>query len=238
MQPSHKRVKMFSSFAMLLFTCALAQQDMITEPKSGRTFPAKVSFTYEGKAYNLMATGAVFFNKEAAKTARLAAKAKTDTVSSTKAAAKANASPKAEAPKVILAHYMEQAKPDSGQSIYDLVLEKGLAKQMTITVVQVQPADQLQKGYKRFFKKTLPESEFLALEEAIDEFLSCFAADLKAKESYFLRILPDGKLVVGFPNQAEKTIQNGELGELIWRIWFSSAAGAERASLVSRLSVN
>jgi hypothetical protein len=229
---------MFSSFAMLLFTCALAQQDMITEPKSGRTFPAKVSFTYEGKAYNLMATGAVFFDKEAAKTARLTAKAKTDTVSSTKAAAKANASPKAEAPSVILAHYMEQAKPDSGRSVYDLVLEKDLARQMIIVAVQTQPADQIQKGYKRLFKKSLQETEFLRLEEAIDEFLSCFTADLKAKESYFLRIMPDRKLVVGYPNQAEKILESGELGELIWRIWFSSAAGADRASLVSRLSVN
>lgn len=191
-----------------------AQNETFVEPKSGKTFPQKVVFTFEGKEITLLATGAIQAVKESKK-------------------AKEGGG---ENPRYMMAHYLEAASRDSAQTLYDMILAKPVVKQMTFVYDFNVDAEQLRKIYTRFFSKALSPAELEQNKNAIDEFLNAVSVNLTAQQTFSLRWLPDNRLLVIRPDATEKILDASPLPAMFWKSWFGETSQLDRAGLVERLT--
>ncbi len=196
--------------ALPVFNTAQSQDSTFAELKSGKKFPAQITFTRDGKEITLLATGAIQFSKEAKRGA-------------------------GEASRYVMAHHMEAATPESLQTVYAMILERPVTKQMTLDFEREASAEDFKKMYARFFAKTLQPAEYEQLRSAIDEFMAAFSVDIKTNERLALRWLPDNRLVIVLPNATEKVLQPSAIASWIWKAWFSEASQLDRAGLVEKL---
>lgn len=201
--------------ALLACSPARSQDETFTELKSGKKFPAKITFSHEGREITLIPTGALQVRKEAKKSADAAA---------------------GETALYTLAHYMEEAKPEGLQSLYDMILEKPVAKQMILDFDREATADHLKRVYARFFAKALTPEEHQQMKGAIDEFIATLNADIMPKQQIVFRWLPDNSLVIVLPNAPEKVLGASPLASWLWKAWFSEASPIDRSSLVEKLT--
>lgn len=193
---------------------ARAQNETFTEAKSGKTFPQKIVFAFEGKEVTLLATGAIQAVKESKK-------------------AKESGG---ENPRYTMAHYLEAASRDSAQTLYDMILAKPVVKQMIFVYDFSVDAEQSRKIYARFFSKALSPAELEQNKSAIDDFLNAMSVELAAQQSLSLRWLPDNRMVIIRPDATEKILAPSPLAALFWKSWFGETSPLDRAGLVERLA--
>ncbi|MEK7729836.1 MAG: hypothetical protein AAB354_15620, partial [candidate division KSB1 bacterium] len=163
---------------------ARPQDSTFTEPKSGKTFPSKIVFTQEGKEISLTATGAIQFIKESKKAA----------------------AGKGEGSQYVMAHYMDAATRDSLQTVYAMILEKPVIKQMIFVYPNEIAPEYFRKMYSRFFSKTATPAELEQHQSAQYEFLDAACVQLDAQQQIAFRWLPDNRLVIILPNAEEKVL--------------------------------
>lgn len=202
--------------ACLLVGRARAQNETFTEPKSGKTFPQKTVFTFEGKEFTLLATGAIQAVKESKKAKETGG----------------------ENPRYTMAHYLEATARDSAQSLYDVILTKPVVKQMTFVYDFSVDADQSRKIYSRFFSHAFSPAELEQNKSAIEDFLNAMSLDLSAQQSLSLRWLPDNRMVIIRPDETEKILGPSPLAALFWKSWFGETSQIDRAGLVEKLAAH
>lgn len=194
---------------MCLHSAAHPQDENFMEPRSGRFFPTKLVIKHEDKEVVLLATGATHFQKESKKAA-------------------------GEGARYTLAHYMEAAKPESLQTVYEMVLTKPVVKQMTQVYEGDVTAEQFQKAYARFFGQIATPAEQEQAKSAITEFVSAHSLNLAAGQQISYRWLPDNRLVLLLPNATEKTFGPSPIAGWFWKAWFGDNSPLDRARLVEK----
>ncbi len=206
------RFQLFGRAVAGLVICTMAaanaQQENFPEAGSGKIFPTQVTFSFEGKDYTLLATGAAQAKRE---------KKTGDAVATH-----------------TIAHYMEAAKPDSAESIFEIILQRPIAKQVIIDFDRASSLEKIQKGYKLFFSKVIAPTELAEMKAAVEEFTGAFTKDVEAGQRMMIRWLPDGRLVVIMPEAPEKIVSASALGALLWKSWFGESTRVDRFSLVER----
>lgn len=199
--------------ACLLSRPVWSQEDSFTEPKSGKTFPNKIAFSVDGKEITLAATGATQFVKESKK----AIEGKEST-------------------QYTMAHYMEAATKEAGQTWYSVILEKPLTKQMVFSYDADITSESLKKVYMRFFSKVVPPTELEQNKAAVEEFLSAMNVPISAKQQFAFRWLSDNRMVLILPGAQEKSLSASPLASWFWKSWFSDVSPLDRASLVEKIA--
>lgn len=194
---------------LCLHSAARSQEGTFMEPKSGRFFPTKIVLKHDEKEVVLLATGATHYQKESKKAA-------------------------GEGPRYTLAHYMEAAKPESLQTIYEMILTKPVIKQMTQVYETDITAEQFQKAFARFFGQIATPAEQEQAKNAIAAFVSVHSLPLASGQQINYRWLPDNRLVVLFPNAAEKTLAASPIAGWLWKAWFNDNSPLDRARLVEK----
>ncbi len=192
---------------------ARSQDETFTEPKSGKTFPNKIVLTLEGKEVTLLTTGAIQFIKESKKAVE----------------------GKNEGAQYTMAHYLEAATVDSGKTVYSMILEKPVVKQMLFAYENEATAEASRKVYSRFFAKVASPAEMEQNQIAMEEFLAAVSVPLKAQQRVAFRWLPDNRMVIILPEMPEKVLRASPIASWFWKSWFGEASPLDRAGLVEKL---
>jgi hypothetical protein len=198
----------------LALAAARSQDETFTEPKSGKTFPKKITLTLEGKEVTLTATGAIHFVKEGKKASE----------------------GKSEGAQYAMAHYLEAVTVDSGNTVYSMILEKPVVKQMIFAYENEATAEASRKIYSRFFAKVASPAELEQNQIAIEEFLAAVSVPLQARERVAFRWLPDNRLTIILPNEPEKILRASPIASWFWKSWFGDESPFDRAGLVEKFA--
>lgn len=217
----------FVSFWHFATTCGLAvllcgvplraqengADETFMELMSQQEFPTKVTFEYNGKSYELEATGAAASMKEDQETGKRIAT-------------------------FVVAHYMEKFEKEGFVADFykEIVLKPNVAKQITLHFNFNVPAKLMHKTLTPLMERTARHSDFTLeqLQKSVTRFMEIINLDIAAQESLIFRWFPEGKLQVVFPDGETQSIDDASFAAFFWQIWFGFLGPVDRSSLVER----
>ena len=178
-------------------------QETVEESSTGKSFPAEVSFNYDGADYTLSITGTTVRKKY------IVAKV------------------------YGIAHYMQDAAKSSREEAFAAALSDEKAKQITMDFARNVEPDKIQGAYHDGFKKNATDAELKEIQAQVDQFVGYFDKEVKENEQYVLRWLPGGIVLTTVQGEEKPAITSTTFARVLWSIWLGKDSIVDRNKLVS-----
>jgi hypothetical protein len=133
-----------------------------------------------------------------------------------------------------IAHYLQDGAK-TGEDKIPEILQDTLAKQLTIKWVRDVPANKIQEAYQEGLKNSLG-SQYGAMQDDSNKFLSFFSQDAKKGDEQILRWIPGGNIEVVINDNSMGTITNVDFAKGLWNIWFGPNSVVDKDNLISMMN--
>jgi hypothetical protein len=134
-----------------------------------------------------------------------------------------------------MAHYLEDAPMDPGESIYAAMVESRGIKQITMVFLRNVRGSQIRDSLSSSLRSNAGQDRYAVLQPDIDRFMSAIDSDVERGDEFVLRWYPDGTMDSIFQGNTISSIKNAELARSMWAIWFGEKSVVDRAALIDRL---
>ncbi|MDZ7367450.1 MAG: chalcone isomerase family protein [candidate division KSB1 bacterium] len=183
----------------------VSAQKTFVEPGSKKSFPAEVSFSFDGTDYTLIATGASELKRT-----------REDKSQSL----------------FTLAHYIQTPPTGSALTIYDAILKSNSAKQVTMSFNDDIEAEKFGRIFARWFQRVGTTAELQKVKKSYDTLIEAISGAIKENDQYTFRWLSPGKLIVAVPGKPVKVINDAAFAQLFWKVWLGELSPLKRVDLV------
>lgn len=129
-----------------------------------------------------------------------------------------------------VAHYMENAKQETRDAIFEEILNSNNPKQLYLKWLRSASGKKVQDGYRDSFKTVNANG---GLQSAIAEYIGFFSGGVKSGDTHILTWLPDGTIEVSINGQSMGSIKDQDFARALWSIWFGPKSVVNRNDLVS-----
>ncbi len=134
-----------------------------------------------------------------------------------------------------MAHYLEGAPLDSGESVYSAIIESSGIKQITMVFLRNLSGSQIRNSLSSSLRSIASEERYAVMQPDIDRFMNAIDDDVQRGDEFVLRWYPDGTMESIYQGSRISFIKNAELARSMWTIWFGEKSVVDRAALVDRL---
>ena len=134
-----------------------------------------------------------------------------------------------------MAHYLEDAPLDPGESVYAAIVESTGIKQITMVFLRNLSGSQIRGSLSSSLRSNAGRDHYAVLQPDIDRFMSAIDDDVQGGDEFVLRWYPDGTMDSIYQGSTISSIRNAELAKSMWAIWFGEKSVVDRAALVDRL---
>jgi len=134
-----------------------------------------------------------------------------------------------------MAHYLEDALLDPGESVYAAIVESRGIKQITMVFLRNLKGSQIRGSLSSSLRSNAGQDHYAVLQPDIDRFMNAIDDDVQRGDEFVLRWYPDGTMDSIYQGNTISSIKNAELARSMWAIWFGDKSVVDRAALVDRL---
>jgi hypothetical protein len=133
-----------------------------------------------------------------------------------------------------MAHYLEADTLGSSESVYNAIVESPGIKQVTMTFSRALRAEQIQKSLRSGIRSNASNESYQRMLPDIEAFMNAIDDDVERSDEFVLRWYPDGTLQSFFQGNSIISLNNNDLAQTMWAMWFGERAVVDRRSLVER----
>lgn len=189
----------------LAISCTLFGQETISDPNTGKTFPASVNIEFQGKNLTLDATGVATRKKFFVKVYSMAH------------------------------YMANPPTVGKGDAVFNEIINSKQAKQVATTWLRNVNKQKVRDGYLESFEKIMGRERFTQLRPTIDQFTNLYNTNIKTNDTHTIRWLPNNTVEVYLNNNKQGSVEGEEFARGLWSIWFGSNDVVNRNDLINRL---
>jgi len=134
-----------------------------------------------------------------------------------------------------IAHYMQNPPSGSESDVIAEILSSSEPKQMTMKWLRKVSRDRIVNGYKDTLQSVLG-NKVNSVKPSLDKFLSFYTTEAKEGDVHVLRWLPGGNLELIINDKSQGQLQDPDLAQAFWKMWFGKQSVVVPAQLVSRIA--